>query len=540
MAKKRTRQDAFKESVDELLDIGTSLKVMEPPELRLPSRGLTEVEGWWHAVRGVALARAIGQFLAIMRRQEGLTLDFLDIQSGPGTFKVTRGNGKEQYTFPGAAMLASWQASFGTEQRFDHVYAFDVDSEYRGAIQARLGLLAAQLEKSGIAPPGLHVVKANVRDETIDPGQAIDEAIKDIRDTHGKFYHYLGFIDTDGLGIKFSTIKALRDKLPYGDVIIDYDAAAVEDTLATPRGYKVLDGFFGTAVPRGDVSLGLKELYVAQLKLAGFRSVEAISASPAGTTCKRELLFCSRAEKPAWMSMVASLNERLSGMTGEAIEGFWRATGRKAPTLLDMLETVKARNPPDAAAATGGAGRGDGSGVDAGLDIAILQGKEGYVRPLLAGNDDATWKGILSKNVFDVLKVNGDMVVVKKRISNTDLVPKSACIQGKIREKLDISALEARDIYLLDRRSRRFGPASFPVDGRLDGTGFWLQLYKDVLQDGNLLFLSKVTDAKKVVIIIDHFQQLYPIISFLKDYYKFYKDVRDSNVALDILEKKED
>jgi hypothetical protein len=39
------------------------------------------------------------------------------------------------------------------------------------------------------------------------------------------------------------------------------------------------------------------------------------------------------------------------------------------------------------------------------------------------------------------------------------------------------------------------------------------------------------------VIIIDHFQQLYPIISFLKDYYQFYKDVRDSNVALDLPEK---
>ncbi len=534
MAKKRPWQDAFKESVDELLDVGANLKAMEPPELKLAARGLTEVEGWWHAVRGTALARAIGQFLAIMRRQEGITLDFLDVQSGPGIFNVAVGGGKEQYTLPGAAMLASWQSSFGTEMRFDHVYAFDVDPEYRGAIHARLGLLKAKLQKSGIAPPGFHIVGGNARDEAIDAGQAVDEAIKDIRDTHGKFYHYLGFIDTDGLGVKFSTIRALRDKLPYGDLIIDYDAAAVEDTLATPRGYKILDGFFGTAVPRGDVSLGLKDLYMAQLKLAGFRSVEAISAAPAGTPCKRELLFCSRADKPAWAPMVASLNERLSGATGEAIDGFWRAAGRKAPTLLDMLETVKASSPPGEVPVAGDEGSGSGRATGAGLDLALLQGKEGFVRPLLAGNDDATWKGILSKNVFDVLKVNGDMLVVKKRISNTDLVPKSACIQGKVREKLGISALETRDIYLLDRRSRQFGPASFPGDGRLDGTGFWLQLYKDSLQDGNLLFLSKVADAKKVVIIVDHFQQLYPIISFLKDYYKFYKDVRDSSVAIDI------
>jgi hypothetical protein len=539
MAKKRPRQDALKESVDELLDIGATLKAMEPPELRLPSRGLTEVEGWWHVVRGTALARVIGQFLAIMRRQEGITLDFLDIPSGPGTYKVVFPDGKEQYTFPGAAMLAAWQASIGNEQRFDHVYGFDVDPEYRSAIQARLGLLAAQLRKSNIAPSSAYIAKANARDETIDPGQAIDEVIKDIRDTHGKFYHYLGFIDTDGLGIKFSAIRALREMLPYGDLIIDYDAAAVESTLATPRGYKVLDAFFGTVVPRGDVSLGLKELYVAQLKHAGFRSVEAISATLAGTPYKRELLFCSRVEKPTWAPMVASLNERLAGMTGDAIEGFWRAIGRKAPTLLDMLETVKARNPPGEGRATAEAGAGSGKAAAADLDIAVQQGKEGWVRPLLAGNDDATWKDILSKNVFDVLKINGDMVVVKKRISNTDLVPKSACIQGKIREKLGVSALETRDIYLLDRRSRQFGPASFPGDGRLDGTGFWLQLYKDSLQDGNFAFLSKVTDAKKVVILIDHFQQLYPIISFLKDYYRFYKDVRDSNVAIDIPEKQE-
>nr|MDO8083546.1 hypothetical protein [Candidatus Sigynarchaeum springense] len=532
MAKKRPRQDTFKEGVDELLDVGASLKAMEPPELRLVTRGLTEVEGWWHAVRGIALSRAIGQFLAIMRRQEGIILDFLDIQSGPGTFIVTSTNKNDQYTFPGASILASWQASFGTETRFDHVYAFDVDPDYRVALSARLGLLAAQLGKSGIAPTGFHVVKASARDETIDTGQAVDEVIKDIRDTHGKFYHYLGFIDTEGLGVKFSTIRALRDKLPYGDLIIDYDAAAVEDTLVTPRGYKVLDGFFGTAVPRGDVSLGLKELYIAQLKLVGFRSVGAINASPAGTPCKRELLFCSRAEKPAWAPMVASLNERLSGMNGEAIDGFWRVAGRKAPTLLDMLETVKAANPPGEAIVKGEKGAGSGRGDVASLDLALLQGKEGFVRPLLAGNDDATWKDILSKNAFDVLKVNGDMIVVKKRISNTDLVPKSACIQGKIREKLGISVLEARDIFLLDRRSRQFGTASFPGDGRLDGTGFWLQLYKDILQDGNLLFLSKVADAKKIVIIIDYFQQLYPIISFLKDYYQFYKAVKDSNVDL--------
>ncbi|MBN2154395.1 MAG: hypothetical protein JW839_23265, partial [Candidatus Lokiarchaeota archaeon] len=147
MAKKRPRQDAFKEGVDELLDVGASLKAMEPPELRLATRGMTEVEGWWHAVRGAALSRAIGQFLAIMRRQEGMTLDFLDVQSGPGTFKVVRGGGKEQFYFPAAAMLASWQASFGTDARFDHVYAFDVDPEYRGAINARFGLLAARLGK---------------------------------------------------------------------------------------------------------------------------------------------------------------------------------------------------------------------------------------------------------------------------------------------------------------------------------------------------------------------------------------------------------
>lgn len=541
MAKKRPRQDAFKESVDELLEIGASLKAMEPPELRLPQRGLTAVEGWWHAVRGVALARALAQFLAIMRRQDGITLDFVDIQSGPGTFKVVLPDGKEQYTLPGAAMLAAWQASIGNEQRFDHVHAFDVDPEYRGAIHARLGLLAARLAKRGITPSKAQIVKATARDEIIETGQAIEEIVKDIRDTHGKFYHYLGFIDTDGLGIKFSAIRALRDRLPYGDVIIDYDAAAVESTLVVPRGHKVLDAFFGTIVPRGDVALGLKELYIAQLKQAGFRSVEAISVAPAGTACKRELLFCSRVEKPAWTSMVASLNERLAGVVVDAIGGFWRSIGRKTPTLLDMLETVKEINPPGELHGTHDPRGGGAAGavqLAGDVDIILMQGKEGFVRPLLAGNDDATWKDILSRNVFDVLKINGDMVVVKKRISSTDLVPKSACIQGKIREKLGISALEARDIYLLDRRSRQFGTASFPDDGRLDGTGFWLQLYKDTLQDGNFVFLSKVADARKVVIIIDHFQQLYPIISFMKDYYRFYKDVRDSNVALDIPEKR--
>nr|MDO8108678.1 hypothetical protein [Candidatus Sigynarchaeota archaeon] len=528
MGKKKIRQDFLKEGIDEILDIGANLKAIEPPELNLPARVVGSMEGWWLAVRSSAIARCIVPYLIIMRKQAGITLDFMDLQAGPGTISVVKDKGDVRYTFPGPALLAAWQGSFGTDFRFDNVFVSDKEPSFRTALKQRLDLLAVQLSKNAIKGTSHHVPSIAVgHDEELDADAAADQVIQAVTEKHGKFYHYLWFVDLSGLDIKYSTIKKLHDKLPYGDIIIDYNAVAIESAFTMPRGYKVLDELFGTLVPRGDVSLGLKELYMHQLKAAGFRSVESITAAPADAPFKHELFFCSRAEKPSWTGTIAGYNARLASASTASVATFWDTIGRKSPTLLDMLENVK--NTATAIMPASKEFKGE-------FEILIEQKDGGFAPPLLAGTDDFIWKDILSKNAFDALKINGDTVIFKKRISITDLAMKSACIQGKIREKLGISALETRDIYLLDRRSREFGKASFPADGRLDGTGFWLQLYKNTVQDGNFVFLAKVADAKKIVIIIDYYQQLYPIISFLKDYYQFCKDVKESNVALTLPE----
>jgi hypothetical protein len=512
----------LKESIEDLLNVGDNLKSIEPAELNLPATKLDEVQGWWIALRDSAIARCMGLYLAIMRKQRDITLHFIDLQAGPGMHIVFRESGAN-HVIPGPPMLAAWQAGFGTDARFDHVHALTSDKDTTIALRQRLELLKMQLVKNGIPASAHHVYSSTGDGDSTDQDTAMNDFLHAIKAHHGKFYHYLCFMDSAGLKLKFSTILKLRNILPYGDVIIDYDGTAIESALSLPRGHKVLDEFFGTAVPRGDVAFGLKELYVNQLQLAGFKGINSISAAPSGYDLKHELFFCSRSEKPAWTAMIGTYNTIASGSSVASIGNFWDSIGRKAPTLLDMLAMVNDEMHPSVVA--------DAKSSKEPIDILLSQGDDSYTKPLMAGTDDAIWKSILSKNLFDMLKINGDMVVLKKRISNTDLAMKSACIQGKIREKLGISALETREILLLDRRTRQFGTASFPGDGRLDGTAFWLQLHKDTLQDGNYCFLAKVEDMSKIVIIIDYYQQLYPIISFLQDYYRFYKDIKQSNLA---------
>lgn len=514
----------LKESIEDLLNIGDNLKSIEPVELKLPVTVVDEVQGWWMAVRGSAISRCMGNYLAIMRKQHGITLNFIDLQAGPGIHVVTRGDATPSRVIPGPSLIAAWQASFGTEARYDHLYAFELDKDNNAALRQRLELLKIQLARNGIPASSYHVFSTGNDDGPVDVNSAMNDFLHDIKENHGKFYHYLCFIDAKGLDLKFSMILKIRNILPYGDIIIDYDGAAIDYSLTLPRGYKLLDEFFGTAIPRGDVSLGLKELYVHQLELAGFKTITTIDAAPAGTSLKHELFFCSRSEKPVWGIVLGMYSTITATASAVSIGTFWDNIGRSAPTLLDMLATMKDQKQHAAG--------GDASTENKPIEILLWKGNEGYTKPLVAGMDDITWKNILSKNPFDVLKINGDMVVLKKRISNTDLVMKSACIQGKIREKLNISALETREIVLLDRRSKHFGRASFPGDGRLDGTAFWLQLHKDTLQDGNFCFLAKVEDLNKIVIIIDYYQQLYPLLSFLQDFYRFYKELKRSNLAI--------
>ena len=126
--------------------------------------------------------------------------------------------------------------------------------------------------------------------------------------------------------------------------------------------------------------------------------------------------------------------------------------------------------------------------------------------------------------------LNGQWIVLKKKITRTDLNLKSACIQGKIRQKLNISVLEKRPVYLLDRRSNEYSSASFPADGRLDGTAFWLRLHGDELQHGNFVFLSKLEDRGMIVVVIDHYMQQYPLVKTLGGFHAYCMELKESNL----------
>jgi hypothetical protein len=135
--------------------------------------------------------------------------------------------------------------------------------------------------------------------------------------------------------------------------------------------------------------------------------------------------------------------------------------------------------------------------------------------------NDEDWLQILKQKTYHRIKINGEIIVLKKIISKTDLNLKSCCIQSKIREKLKISSLDTREFYLLDRDSKEFGRIKFPKDGRLDGTAFWIKLYDGILKPGDFILLSKIEEIDKVIIVIDHFKNYSSIINSLKDLYDF-------------------
>src|SRR5271157_5802565 len=83
---------ALKESIEDLLNVGENFKSIEPVELKLPVTELDEVKGWWVALRGAAMAKCMVQYLAIMRKQNGITLNFIDLQAGPGLLSVPVAN----------------------------------------------------------------------------------------------------------------------------------------------------------------------------------------------------------------------------------------------------------------------------------------------------------------------------------------------------------------------------------------------------------------------------------------------------------------
>jgi hypothetical protein len=503
----------------EFKQLGDTIKKLEVPELGLRALDRTGDRGWWLAIQGMAIMKYMAVYLATLRKQESITLDFIDIAAGPGIYRVSANPTSQEIFFPGASMLAAWQAFTGDGLAFDSIFAFDRVAAHRQQLLARFEILGHYISTNGLDSPRFVVPRADAPGK-VDPAVAVSSIIDEIKRDHGRFYNYLCFVDDADLNVPVPLIEHLHRELPYGDVIISIPLHAL-GWYQEKRRFDTLKVTFGIDASWIDSTASLESIFLQRLKGFGFKVISRIS-------CKRvekapvDLLFCSRRENQAWTDIVTDYNDRLGKVDDKDIRFAWDLFTGRAATLPTMLARLKGSG-------TAAAAKGKERVPDA-VEVLIWQNDGAYSMPMFAGQDDFAWKDILSKNAFDRLRINGELDLLKKILSGTDLRLHSACIQGSMRQKLGISKTEARDIYLLDRRTGEAGPASFPLDGRLEGTAFWLRRYKDELQDGNFMFLAKLEDDQKIIILIDYYQQKYPVLPFLKEFYADFARLQETGV----------
>lgn len=508
--------------IDGLRLAASSIASIKDGDLDTMQNKVAERDILWTLVKLSAMHRYMKSYLGKLRRYiPGIHLNFVGLGSGPGMRALPLPSTRDELVVPDPVLLAAYRASFGNDSHFDTICAFNRDPKIRRDINAWLKSMNGEFQDESNYTwyvPGLK------RDEVWEADAAVLNILLKIKKIRKKYVNTLFHVNNQELDVNLDTLKKVR-KLGYVDLVIDYPARRIDKMYNAALldqfdpAWDVLTKFFGTSLPKEKDGMDLPSIYKNQLKRVGYDEIEQISIKSKGRV-ENILFFCLRKPVVELTRMASQYNKNLPALSGRILEQLLGNGSSPSFNLMDFLERQKAKNPPAIASGTPGNG----------LKILIYKKNEGWGAPLGMLLDEMTWKNILSIHAFDRLKINKELIVLKKKITKTDLNLKSACIQGKIRQKLNISILEKRPIYLLDRCSNEYSDASFPADGRLDGTAFWLRLYGDELQHGNFVFLSKLEDREMIVVVIDHYMQQYPLIKTLRQFHAYCMELKENNL----------
>ncbi|MHA1999616.1 MAG: hypothetical protein ACTSU9_16020, partial [Promethearchaeota archaeon] len=418
--------------VNDLKEIGQNTGGPNVPELIRHDHVFGIGDASWLILRQHAVNKFMNLYLRRYRHFKGMKLVFIELKPGTGITRVTIPSEPDTLSIPCASLLAAYRRTFEEKDSFDRVISFETDGNTNTILENRFRMVEKSLpeEKRG------YLKAATLQED--DDQSPIKQVITTVKKTVGHYFNYLFFINNDENWLNMQSLRFLKI-LKYGDVVI----SITKDTTSSES----------------------KENILEQLRSTNLDVKNEISVTREnGRT--HSLLFCPRKEYTKLDGILKNYREILSIPPRKLTTNIRSLLVGKKPGIVSLVELIK--KDPQASIKE--------EKCQPIKDILIYKKKQGYIRPLFDPMDERVWKDMLSKNQFDKLKINNNMVVLKKKITATDLNIKSACIQGKIRQKLGISSMDDREVIILDRRTSEYGGhASFPADGRLDGTAFWLR-----------------------------------------------------------------
>ena len=458
MARKRSNHEFLVDILSDLMAIGENIRLAEANTVPCDDNFKKDGSGFWTALKSAVIRDCIQAYLLEWRKRKGkdIDLDFIALNGSNGLRKLKPGKNQTPVIIPSPAIIAAWQSTYETGLEFDTIYAFDGDADIRPNVANRLRLIKNHVEAAGLSSFQFYIPHADNSDY-IDNNMGLESIIDHIVSDHGSFYNYICLIEHRGEYVPFSNIHTVMQNLLYGYMIIEFPALQLKNSLRSGE-YRRLKDFYGINTNHLDVNDDiekLKNLYIQRLTSIGFQTVDVFEILLENGIKQYNLIFCSRRKQVPWSRILREYNARFGKINKGTIKRFWRIISGNTNSLLGFVQ-MEEKSPSMVPSKKS-------------IEVLIKRGN-GFILPLVMGPGNFAWRDILSANKFDLLKINGELVLLKKKVSKTDLKLRSACIQGNIRTYLKLSSMDANDVILIDLRTLKTYKGAFADDGRLEGT----------------------------------------------------------------------
>lgn len=331
--KKKSNFDFYIQYIKELVEDGKYL--MQIPNFPWSNNNYfytkKDNKGWWMVTKQIGIRYYDEGYLNIWGNKQNFKLYYIDPLSSWGMNRVTKNHGNDQFIFPGTSVKAAL-VSEKNKRGFDEFFLNDLNPKKREILIKRFTVYNNSIKKSlkfNIEPPEKKNIDSNIW---------IKKVLNDITRRGNRFINYLMVIDNEGMDISYNTLKYIRDKCRFGDLIITF-----QDSLIARAIHKVtaIKNFFGTNVDESIKSTELCKIYIEQLSNIGLDKIETLPIRTK-TGFHYTLLFCCREGVSAeWLTpMIEKLrDERFRSWNDRNVQQFWNIVKGKN-TTFDGTNTI--------------------------------------------------------------------------------------------------------------------------------------------------------------------------------------------------------
>lgn len=271
--------------------------------------------GWWMAIKQTAFRGYINAYLSILSKDKDRKLFFIDPLSSFGLVRVTKRNGKDKFTFPGASINA-YLISNRKKRGFNGYYINDINPDVREILNSRFLALKNYFKDSS-------EIYIDTSSKKIDSNKWLVDVIREI-DDNNSFYHCLIIIDNQAMDIDYNTIQKIRKISEFSDIIITFQDANI--ARAVPKGQEKIKKFFGCYIPpkANGIRKILCDKYCDQLGKVNLPKIERMKVANENKFFYT-LLFCCREDASGkWLEIVRYYNEeRFKNFTDRDLKEMW-------------------------------------------------------------------------------------------------------------------------------------------------------------------------------------------------------------------------